>query len=145
MPDDSQFMLRALALAARGQGFVEPNPMVGCVITQGEQVVGEGWHQQFGSPHAEVQALTAAGEQARGATMYVSLEPCCHQGKTPPCTEAVIAAGICRAVIAQQDPFAEVRGGGIAALKQAGIEVEVGLCEAGGRRLNAPYRKLIET
>src|SRR5438876_8296996 len=95
---DSRMMLRALDLARRGQGFVEPNPMVGCVIVQGEEVVGEGWHQRFGGPHAEVMALAAAGERARGATMYVTLEPCCHQGKTPPCCEAIIAAGVRRVV-----------------------------------------------
>jgi diaminohydroxyphosphoribosylaminopyrimidine deaminase/5-amino-6-(5-phosphoribosylamino)uracil reductase len=139
-------MTRALELAARGQGRVEPNPMVGCVIVSPEgRVVGEGWHTAFGAPHAEVEALRAAGPAARGATMYVTLEPCCHQGKTPPCTDAVIAAGIRRVVVAQRDPYPAVSGGGIAALRQAGIEVEVGLCEAAARRLNAPYRKLIET
>src|SRR2546423_13301783 len=103
--DPSGFMLRALDLARRGQGFVEPNPMVGCVIVQGEEVVGEGWHQQFGGPHAEIHALAAAGERAKGATMYVTLEPCCHHGKTPPLCDAVIAAGPQRGVAARRDPL----------------------------------------
>jgi diaminohydroxyphosphoribosylaminopyrimidine deaminase/5-amino-6-(5-phosphoribosylamino)uracil reductase len=94
-PDDSRHMQRALALALRGQGSVEPNPMVGAVVVKDGQAVGEGFHARFGGPHAEVEALRAAGEKARGATLYVTLEPCCHHGKTPPCTEAIIAAGIC--------------------------------------------------
>jgi diaminohydroxyphosphoribosylaminopyrimidine deaminase/5-amino-6-(5-phosphoribosylamino)uracil reductase len=142
---DAARMARALVLARLGQGHVEPNPMVGCVITQGEDVVGEGYHQQFGGPHAEPAALQAAGEAARGATMYVTLEPCCHHGQTPPCTAAILAAGIGRVVIAQRDPFSKVDGGGIRELQAAGIEVEVGICEAEARALNAPYLKLIET
>ena len=141
---DAQSIQRALELARRGEGFVEPNPMVGCVIVQGTTVVGEGWHQRFGGPHAEVEALRAAGAAARGATAYVTLEPCCHQGKTPPCTEALIAAGIRRVVAAQQDPFPQVAGGGFRALRQAGIEVEVGVCEAEARQLNAPFLRLVE-
>src|SRR5687767_8286795 len=117
MPSDSRFMLRALELARRGQGFVEPNPMVGCVIVQGEQVVGEGFHTRFGGPHAEIEALLAAGTQRAGATMYVTLEPCCHYGKTPPCTEAIIPAGIKRVVVAMPDPFSKVAGGGIKQLE----------------------------
>lgn len=136
-------MERALELAMRGQGMVEPNPMVGCVITQGNQVVGEGWHQRFGGPHAEVHALAAAGEAARGATLYVTLEPCCHYGKTPPCTKAIIAAGIARVVVAMRDPFPKVAGGGIAELQAAGVQVECGLAEEAARRLCAPYLKLI--
>ena len=139
------FMLLALELARRGQGFVEPNPMVGCVIVQGNEVVGEGWHQQFGGPHAEVHALTAAGERAKGATMYVTLEPCCHQGKTPPCTEAIIAAGIQRVVTAMRDPFPQVAGGGLKRLAAAGIDVELGLNETEAQELNAPYLKLLST
>ncbi|MCE9547438.1 MAG: bifunctional diaminohydroxyphosphoribosylaminopyrimidine deaminase/5-amino-6-(5-phosphoribosylamino)uracil reductase RibD [Planctomycetia bacterium] len=139
-------MARALALAARGEGLVEPNPMVGCVIVAPDgTVVGEGWHTAFGRPHAEVEALQVAGAAARGATMHVTLEPCCHHGKTPPCTDALIAAGIHRVVIAHRDPFPQVDGGGIRALEQAGIEVEVGLLVADAGRLLAPYRKLIAT
>src|SRR5208283_1566920 len=105
---DLWHMQRALELAAQGQGFVEPNPMVGCVIARGAEIVGEGWHRRFGQDHAEVEALRIAGSRARGATLYVTLEPCCHQGKTPPCTRAVVAAGITRLVVAMADPFPEV-------------------------------------
>src|SRR5438552_3023270 len=105
---DEAFMRRALALAARGQGYVEPNPMVGCVIVRGGKIVGEGYHRRFGGPHAEVFALRAAGKRARGGTVYVTLEPCCHQGKTPPCTDALISAGVGRVIAAIRDPFAEV-------------------------------------
>jgi len=142
---DRRHMQRALELAIQGQGYVEPNPMVGCVIAQGVQVVGEGWHRRFGGPHAEVEALGIAGPQAAGATMVVTLEPCCHHGKTPPCTEAIVAAGVRRVVVAQQDPFPEVSGRGLAALRAAGIELEVGVLEAEARRLVAPYRKLLAT
>jgi diaminohydroxyphosphoribosylaminopyrimidine deaminase / 5-amino-6-(5-phosphoribosylamino)uracil reductase len=145
-PDlDTLFMARALELATRGQGFVEPNPMVGCVIVRDGAIVGEGWHQRFGGPHAEVEALRSAGSRAHGATAYVNLEPCCHHGKTPPCTDAVISAGIARVVCAQQDPFEAVSGHGIAALRSAGIAVDIGIGEAEARRINAPYLKLIST
>jgi diaminohydroxyphosphoribosylaminopyrimidine deaminase/5-amino-6-(5-phosphoribosylamino)uracil reductase len=97
---DSEMMLRAIDLARRGQGFVEPNPMVGCVIVREGEVVCEGWHQRFGGSHAEIEALTAAGERAKDAALYVTLEPCCHHGKTPPCTDAVIRAGVQRIVVA---------------------------------------------
>jgi diaminohydroxyphosphoribosylaminopyrimidine deaminase/5-amino-6-(5-phosphoribosylamino)uracil reductase len=140
---DSTFMLRALDLARAGQGLVEPNPMVGCVIVRDGQIVGEGWHQRFGGPHAEIEALRAAGERARGSTLYVTLEPCCHHGKTPPCTEATVAAGASRVVAAMSDPFPEVAGGGLAQLGAAGIKVETGLHEAQARDLNAPYLKLL--
>lgn len=142
---DSRHMLRALELAERGRGFVEPNPMVGCVIVRDGTVVGEGFHARFGGPHAEVAALEAAGANARGSTLYVTLEPCCHQGKTPPCTKAVISAGIRRVIAAMQDPFAEVSGKGLTELKEAGIDVEVGLHEEQARRLNGPYLKLLST
>jgi diaminohydroxyphosphoribosylaminopyrimidine deaminase/5-amino-6-(5-phosphoribosylamino)uracil reductase len=142
---DRRHMQRALELAVQGQGYVEPNPMVGCVIAQGAQVVGEGWHRRFGGPHAEVEALGVAGPRAAGATMVVTLEPCCHHGKTPPCTEAIVAAGIRRVVVAQQDPFPEVSGGGLAALRAAGIQLELGVLEDEARRLVAPYRKLLAT
>jgi diaminohydroxyphosphoribosylaminopyrimidine deaminase/5-amino-6-(5-phosphoribosylamino)uracil reductase len=138
-------MARALELALRGQGAVEPNPLVGCVIAQGERIVGEGWHTRFGGPHAEIEALAAAGSAAAGATLYVTLEPCCHHGKTPPCTEALIRSAVRRVVVAHQDPFPQVTGRGIAQLRQAGIEVEVGLLEQESRQLNAPYLKLIRS
>ena len=102
---DLWHMRRALELAVRGQGFVEPNPMVGCVIAQGAEIIGEGFHRRFGGAHAEVEALQIAGDRAAGATLYVTLEPCCHQGKTPPCTRAIIDAGIRDVVVALQDPF----------------------------------------
>ncbi|MBN2024012.1 MAG: bifunctional diaminohydroxyphosphoribosylaminopyrimidine deaminase/5-amino-6-(5-phosphoribosylamino)uracil reductase RibD [Pirellulales bacterium] len=138
-------MRRALELAAEGLGRVEPNPMVGCVIVRGAEIIGEGWHRQFGGPHAEIEALRLAGPRAAGATMIVTLEPCCHHGKTPPCADAVIAAGIRRVVVAQRDPFPQVDGGGIAWLEAAGVEVRSGVLEDDARRLNAPYLKLIET
>jgi diaminohydroxyphosphoribosylaminopyrimidine deaminase/5-amino-6-(5-phosphoribosylamino)uracil reductase len=136
-------MTRAIELAQRGEGTVEPNPMVGCVIVRDGQVVGEGWHQRFGGPHAEVEALRDAGEAARGATMLVTLEPCCHQGKTPACVDAVVNAGVTRVIVAQRDPFPQVDGGGIRVLQEAGIEVEVGVCAKQARELNAPYLKLV--
>jgi len=142
---DSRHMLRALELAERGRGYVESNPMVGCVIVKDGQAVGEGFHARFGGPHAEVVALESAGANAKDATLYVTLEPCCHQGKTPPCTKAIVPAGIRRVVAAMQDPFAEVSGKGLAELKEAGIEAEVGLHEDLARRLNGPYLKLIST
>jgi diaminohydroxyphosphoribosylaminopyrimidine deaminase/5-amino-6-(5-phosphoribosylamino)uracil reductase len=142
---DWHWMQQALALAERGRGYVEPNPLVGAVIVRDERLVGEGWHPRYGEAHAEINALDTAGEAARGATLYVTLEPCCHLGKTPPCTEAVIGAGIRRVVAAMIDPFTKVAGGGMARLQAAGIEVEAGLGEADARRLNAPYLKLLTT
>jgi len=139
------FMSRALELATRGEGFVEPNPMVGCVIVRDGAVVGEGWHQKFGGPHAEIEALRVAGQAARGATAFVTLEPCCHHGKTPPCTEALIAAGIRRVICAQRDPYSEVSGAGIAALETAGVAVQVGMLAEQAQSLNAPYLKLVTT
>jgi diaminohydroxyphosphoribosylaminopyrimidine deaminase/5-amino-6-(5-phosphoribosylamino)uracil reductase len=138
-------MARALALAAQGEGLVEPNPQVGCVIVQDGRIVGEGYHGRFGGPHAEIVALEQAGEAARGGTVYVTLEPCCHQGKTPPCTEALIGAGVARVVAAMKDPFAAVHGGGFAALEGAGVACNVGVLAAEARHLTAPYRKLIAT
>jgi len=139
-------MRRALELAQRGVGFVEPNPAVGAVIvTDDGRVVGEGWHERFGGPHAEVMAFAAAGEAARGATLYVTLEPCCHFGKTPPCTRAVLAAGIRQVIVATIDPAVHVSGGGIAELRAAGVEVEVGLMADEARRLIAPFAKLTTT
>ena len=136
-------MRRALEVARLGEGFVEPNPLVGAVVAAGERIVAEGWHPRFGGPHAEVVALEAAGAAARGATLYVTLEPCCHHGKTPPCADAVIAAGVGRVVIAARDPFPAVNGGGIAALRAAGVAVETGLLEAEALRLTAPFRTLV--
>lgn len=142
---DAWHMRRALELAALGRGGAEPNPLVGCVIAHGAELIGEGYHRRFGGSHAEVEALQVAGERARGATAYVTLEPCCHFGKTPPCTQALIAAGIVRVVAAMRDPFPKVAGGGIDELRAAGVDVEVGLLEAEARKLNAPYLKLLAT
>lgn len=139
------WMERALELARRGRGLVEPNPMVGAVLVRGGRVVGEGWHRRFGGPHAEVEALAQAGAQARGGTLYVTLEPCCHQGKTPPCTRALIEAGVARVVVACRDPFPPVSSGGIPELTAAGIEVEVGLLRREAQELNAAYFKLRTT
>ena len=160
---DQVYMERALRLALRGQGLVEPNPMVGCVIIRedydntpgsdgdaqfseegGALVVGEGWHQRYGEAHAEINALKMAGELAKGATMYVTLEPCSHQGKTPPCVDAIIESGVKRVVVAMVDPFPEVNGAGIEKLKAAGIEVEVGVCGESARELNLPYLTRLE-
>src|SRR5262245_20230168 len=139
-------MRHALALAEKGRGYVEPNPMVGAVVLDSAgQFAGEGWHQKFGGPHAEVFALAAAGERARGGTLVVTLEPCCHRGKTPPCTDAVLKAGIARVLVAMADPFPKVAGGGLAILRDAGVEVQVGLCEAEAVALNAPYLKVLGT
>jgi diaminohydroxyphosphoribosylaminopyrimidine deaminase/5-amino-6-(5-phosphoribosylamino)uracil reductase len=139
--EDIEWMHRALAEAERGRGAVEPNPMVGAVVVRDARAVGIGHHERFGGPHAEVVALGQAGEAARGATLYVTLEPCCHHGKTPPCTDAILAAGLGRVVAAVGDPFPRVAGGGLAALKAAGLQAEVG-CEAdAARELNAPYWK----
>lgn len=142
---DSWHMLRALELAARGQGYVEPNPLVGCVIVRGAEVIAEGWHRHYGGPHAEVDALSMAGSRAEGSTMYVTLEPCSHQGKTPPCAPAVIAAGVQRVVVALDDPFDEVAGRGFEQLRTAGVEVIRGVCEAEARKQNAPYLKRVTT
>ncbi len=140
---DRWHMQRALELAALGQGAVEPNPMVGCVAAHGAEVIGEGWHRHFGGAHAEVEALSVAGSRAAGATLYVTLEPCCHHGKTPPCTQAVLAAGVTRVVAAMADPFPQVAGGGLEQLRAAGVQVSVGLLEAEARELNGPYLKLL--
>lgn len=145
-PDSESVMRRALELARLGAGRVEPNPMVGAVVVDSQfNLLGEGWHESFGGPHAEVHALRAAGERARGATLFVTLEPCSHHGKTPPCVDAVIAAGIARVIIGRQDPAQHVNGRGIAALRAAGIAVEVGLLGAEAMQLTAPFAKLIAT
>ncbi|MEO6525951.1 MAG: bifunctional diaminohydroxyphosphoribosylaminopyrimidine deaminase/5-amino-6-(5-phosphoribosylamino)uracil reductase RibD [Gemmatimonadaceae bacterium] len=137
-PDDGVWMRRALALAARGWGHTAPNPMVGAVLVRDGVVVGEGWHTAFGAAHAEVEALSAAGDAARGATMYVTLEPCNHQGKTPPCTDALLAAGVGRVVAACADPSAAAAGGA-ARLREAGVDVTLGVEESVARELNAPF------
>lgn len=143
--DEEAWMRRALELAQRGRGAVEPNPMVGAVVVRDGMVVGEGYHMRYGQAHAEVHALAQAGELARGATLYVTLEPCCHFGKTPPCTDAILQAGIARVVVAMADPFPLVSGRGADLLRQAGVAVDIGLCEAEARALNAPYLKLLGT
>ncbi|MBI1903607.1 MAG: bifunctional diaminohydroxyphosphoribosylaminopyrimidine deaminase/5-amino-6-(5-phosphoribosylamino)uracil reductase RibD [Planctomycetia bacterium] len=138
-------MAHALRLAARGQGSVEPNPMVGAIVAHGAEIVGEGWHRRFGGDHAEIEALKVAGPRAKAATLYVTLEPCCHQGKTPPCTRAILAAGASRLVVARQDPYPPVAGKGIAELRAAGIVVDVGVLEAEAGDLLAPYLKLVQS
>ncbi|MDZ7594074.1 MAG: bifunctional diaminohydroxyphosphoribosylaminopyrimidine deaminase/5-amino-6-(5-phosphoribosylamino)uracil reductase RibD [Thiobacillus sp.] len=136
---DHAHMARALQLAARGLYTTSPNPRVGCVVVRDGHVVGEGWHERAGSPHAEIHALQAAGDAARGATVYVTLEPCSHHGRTPPCAEALIRAGVCRVVAAMTDPNPLVAGGGISMLTLAGIEAEVGLMESEARVLNPGF------
>ncbi|OOZ42700.1 riboflavin biosynthesis protein RibD [Solemya elarraichensis gill symbiont] len=129
-------MSRALKLAWRGLYTTDPNPLVGCVIVKDNVLIAEGWHQKAGQPHAEKIALAAAGEEAKGATLYVTLEPCCHHGKTPPCSDAVVKAGVSRVVIAMKDPNPLVAGKGIKQLQDAGIEVDCGLLEQQARELN---------
>ena len=132
-------MARALRLAARGIYTAHPNPMVGCVLARDGEIVGEGWHEAAGEAHAEINALTAAGAKARGATAYLTLEPCSHQGKTPPCAPALIEAGIGEVVIAMEDPFPAVSGNGRAALETAGIPVRSGLMQDAAQTLNAGF------
>lgn len=136
---DHAHMARALRLAERGAWTTRPNPMVGCVIAQGDEVVGEGFHQYAGQPHAEVFALRQAGDRARGAAAYVTLEPCAHTGRTGPCAEALVAAGVTRVVAAMRDPFPQVDGAGFERLQAAGIAVQVGLLEAQVRELNRGF------
>lgn len=141
---DHVHMAHALRLAELGLYTTHPNPRVGCVIAHGERVVGTGFHQRAGEPHAEVFALREAGEQARGATAYVTLEPCAHHGRTPPCADALIAAGVARVVIAAEDPFPQVAGRGIGKLRDAGITVETGLMREQARELNVGFFSRIE-
>lgn len=136
---DSVWMAQALRLAEQGLYGTSPNPRVGCVLVAGENIVGSGWHRRAGEPHAEVYALREAGEAARGSTAYVTLEPCSHHGRTPPCADALIEAGVARVVIAVQDPNPQVAGEGIGKLRAAGIDVECGLMEAAARELNAGF------
>src|SRR5260370_39204594 len=126
---DEQWMARALELPEKGRGYVEPNPLVGALVVQKGAVVGEGWHEGFGKPHAEINALAGAGEGARGATLWVTLEPCCHHGKTPPCTETILGAGGRRGVAAMADPFPPVAPHGAAPLPQGGVESQMGPLE----------------
>ena len=142
-PDDTAFMRRALQLAARGRGRVEPNPMVGCVIVRGGKVIAEGYHHRFGGPHAEVEALRRCSGEAKRATVYVNLEPCCYYGKTPPCTEALIATGVNRVVAAIRDPNPRVAGRGIRILRKAGIAITEGILQNEAADLNAPFIKLM--
>lgn len=145
---DVPHLARAIELAAKGRGRVSPNPLVGAVLVRDGEVVGEGWHTAHGNAHAEVEAIRAAGEAgARGATLYVSLEPCCHHGLTPPCTDAIAAAGVARVVVAADDPSEKASGRGLGILRDEGIEVAVadGEIAARARRLNQPFRKHART
>jgi len=144
-PSDRRFMSLALKLAQRGAGYTSPNPMVGAVVVKEGRIVGRGYHRRYGGPHAEVEALSQAGADARGATLYVTLEPCNHQGKTPPCTQAVLAAGIARVVIANADPNPTVTGGGAEFLRSQGLQVEAGLLAEAGAKLNEAFFQAITT
>ncbi len=136
--DDERFIRRALELAERGRYSVSPNPMVGCVIVRDDEVIGEGWHQRAGEPHAEIKALLNC-DNPRGATMYVTLEPCVHHGRTGPCSNAIVDAGVSRVVVAARDPHDIVNGRGIEQLRAAGIEVTIGVLEKEARRLNEKF------
>ena len=137
-------MQRALDLAQQAKGRTSPNPLVGAVIVKDEKIIGEGYHQKAGTPHAEVHALNAAGEAAKGATLYTNLEPCCHWGRTPPCTEALIQAGIAQVYVAEVDPNPSVASKGIQQLQNAGINVHVGICRQEASDLNEVHRKYIQ-
>ncbi len=143
--NDVYYMKEALRLALKGRGFVSPNPMVGAVVVKGGEIIGRGFHEAFGELHAEVNALKEAGERAKGATVYVTLEPCNHWGKTPPCTEALIKAGVKRVVIGMRDPNPNVKGGGIGRLKEEGIEVVEGVLEKECKILNRFFIKHVTT
>jgi len=141
---DAHYMARALELARKGHYTTHPNPRVGCVMVSDGQIVGEGWHVRTGEPHAEVHALRAAGDKARGATAYVTLEPCSHHGRTPPCADALVNAGVARVVAAMQDPNPSVAGRGMQRLAQAGISIESGVLEGEARKLNQGFLKRME-
>lgn len=141
--DDIRFMSHAISLAEKGRGTTSPNPMVGAVVVKGGKIIGSGFHQYHGGDHAEVAALRETGDNARDATLYVTLEPCCHYGKTPPCTEAIIKSGISRVVIAMSDPNPLVCGGGISILEKAGIRTKTGVLEKTAQKLNESYVKYI--
>ncbi len=138
-------MLECLSLAEKGAGYVSPNPMVGAIVMKNNRIVGRGYHRRFGGPHAEVFALRQAKHFTRGATLYVNLEPCCHYGKTPPCSDAIIKSGIKRVVVGMKDPNPLVYGKGIRKLRSAGIQVEVGILEEECRKLNESFGKFIAT
>ncbi|HUW18965.1 MAG TPA: bifunctional diaminohydroxyphosphoribosylaminopyrimidine deaminase/5-amino-6-(5-phosphoribosylamino)uracil reductase RibD [Sedimentisphaerales bacterium] len=143
-----KYMQAALKLARRGIGSVEPNPAVGCLIVKANQTIGKGWHKKFGGPHAEVNALEdcrTLGVNPKGATMYLTLEPCSHHGKTPPCTDAIINSKVAKVVVATIDPSEHARGRGVRQLRRAGIEVKTGVCETQARLLNAPFIKFAAT
>lgn len=142
---DAAFMKRALREAVKGRGRTSPNPLVGAVIVKNGRVVGRGYHKKAGTPHAEVNAIQDAGAEARGATIYVTLEPCNHQGRTPPCTEAILRAGLRRVVIGMPDPNPQVAGGGSRYLTTCGLEVCSGILDAECRRINRPFVKLVTT
>jgi diaminohydroxyphosphoribosylaminopyrimidine deaminase/5-amino-6-(5-phosphoribosylamino)uracil reductase len=142
---EETYMKLALRLAAQGAGWVSPNPMVGAVVVRAGRVVGRGYHRRAGLPHAEVEALRQAGEAARGADLYVTLEPCNHQGRTPPCTQAILAAGVRRVIISGRDPNPQVTGGGVEFLTSKGVEVTGGVLEPEARRLNAAWFHWVET
>ena len=143
--DDKEFMLVALDLAEKGRGFTSPNPMVGAVVVKDGQIVGQGYHHAAGEPHAEVLAIEDAGMSARGASLYVTLEPCNHTGRTPPCTDTILKSGIRRVIAAMLDPNPDVKGGGLAYLAKEGVEVTTGVCEASAIRLNEAFIKHIRS
>jgi diaminohydroxyphosphoribosylaminopyrimidine deaminase/5-amino-6-(5-phosphoribosylamino)uracil reductase len=143
--DDQHFMQMALDLAIKGEGYTSPNPMVGAVVVKDGKVVGDGYHEVVGGPHAEVNAIAAAGELAAGATLFVTLEPCNHTGRTPPCTQRILEAGISRVVVAMPDPNENVVGGGSECLQRHGIEVTTGVCEDQARKQNEAFIKYITT
>jgi len=145
---DDKFMLSALKLAKRGIGSVEPNPAVGCIVVKGNQAVGKGWHKKFGEAHAEINALEdckSLGVEPKGSTMYVTFEPCCHQGKTGPCTDAIIEAKPAKVIVAMIDPSENVNGKGVEQLRNAGIEVVTGVCQTKAKLLNGPFIKFAKT
>lgn len=143
--DDTFFMNKALALARKGAGYTSPNPMVGAVVVKNGKILGSGWHPFVGGPHAEVKAIDDAGEKANGADIYVTLEPCNHHGRTPPCTEKILKSGIKRVVMAMPDPNPDVTGGGAAYLEENGVKVDTGVCEAEALALNEAFVKFVKT
>jgi len=142
--NDLAYMARAIQLAKLGNFTAHPNPRVGCVIVKDDAIVAEGWHEQTGGPHAEAMALTAAGDRALGSTVYVTLEPCSHTGRTPPCADTIVSAGVGRVVVAMQDPNPQVAGTGLERLRAAGIDVSVGVLETEARKLNPGFIRRME-
>ncbi|MCI0732732.1 MAG: bifunctional diaminohydroxyphosphoribosylaminopyrimidine deaminase/5-amino-6-(5-phosphoribosylamino)uracil reductase RibD, partial [Methylococcaceae bacterium] len=142
---DDRYMVRALQLARKGLLTADPNPCVGSLVVRDDRIVGEGWHRRAGGAHAEIEALQMAGDEARGATVYVTLEPCCHYGKTPPCTETLIQSGVKRVVAAMEDPNPRVAGQGFRALADAGVETRTGVLEAAARELNLGFCRRMRT